>query len=443
MKKILIGIFIFTLMLLAGCGVEGAPVKIELKGEASVDLIVLVDEPNYAVNEMAKAFAAKLSEYTDKNVEVSELSEFIGKEDLYPIYIDTVNEDGSNLPDFSYHMSVAETDMITWVNAAIETYDRDCEIIYGKDSAQVIAPNEYMLYFALEEVLNGFKNENHFVFAGTRTLFGGDAIPTPAQLVEKVGDVQFLFTEYKVTFVYNSDEAQLEGNVLSVDGDGRDGMQGGGTDGTYAYYALYEDDVANIYKFDLDTWECVAVSEALPTGHSNDITYVPEKHVLMLSDCTERDGWAGVHYVDPDTLEYIEYGLLPSGFTAINYVPSTQQYVIMGGVYEIYDKDFNHIRTFNFGYPHDTTQGLYCDGSYIYDSRWGERDDETHSGQNRLLIHDMEGNFISHGEIHGDPYKNYSENENVFIHNNLFYVGYQNSPRTVNEYIMVPANMFE
>ena len=269
-------------------------------------------------------------------------------------------------------------------------------------------------------------------------------MPTPAELISQVGDVQFLFTEYKATFVEKHYEVTDSSKILLVDGDGRDGMQGGGTDGKYAYYALYEDDIANIYKFDLETWELVAVSEAMPTGHSNDITYVPEKNVLMIADCTEKDGWAGVHYVDPDTLEYLEYGILPYGCRGLDYVPELQQYVITGSyTHNIYDKDFNFIKSFNCGFPQDTTQGLYCDGSYIYDSRWGENDEEDHSGQNHLLIHDLEGNFISHGEIHGDPYDDESENENVFIHNNFFYVGYYNSPRTINEYIMVPVNMFQ
>ncbi len=444
MKKVLIGIFIFTLMLLAGCGTEGTPVRIVLNGEGSVDIVVLVDEPNYAISEIAAKFAEKLSEYTGKNVGLGELSEFDGGENIYPIYIDTVKEDGSNLPDFNAHMSIEETDAITWINASIETYENDCEIIFNSDSAQIIAPDEYKLYFALENVLNEFKTENYFVLAGTRTLFGGGAIPTPAQLIEKVGDVQFLFTEHKIEFVYSYYDAERPGTALLINSGRKDGMQGGGTDGKYAYYALYDNDIANIYKFDLETWNLVAVSEDVPTGHSNDITYVPEKHVLMVADCTEKDGWAGVHYIDPDTLEYIEYGLLPAGCRGIAYVPSLQQYIVTGSyTHNIYDKDFNHIKTFNCGFPRDTTQGLYCDGSYIYDSRWGEKDASDHSGQNHLLIHDMDGNFISHGEIHGDPYKNSSENENVFIHNNLFYIGYYNRPRTINEYIMVPVNMFE
>lgn len=445
MKKLLLMIFTLTLFALVGCGVKGTPVKILLKGENSVDLVVLVDEPNYAVSELASAFAEKLSEYTGKKVEVEELSEFDGSKDVYSIYIDTVKEDGSNLPSFDVHMSVKEADIITWVNTAMKTYDENYELIYDLYSAQVIAPDEYWLYFALEDFLRGFKDEVYTVKAGTRTLVGGSlAIQTPAQLVTRVGDVKFLFTEHKLTFVENYYDAEKHNTALLIDGKGRNTMQGGCTDGKYAYYAFYEDDISNIYKFDLETWELVAVSEAIPTGHSNDITYIPEKNVLLVAGSTPQNGWFGASYVDADTLEYLEEVVLPYSCGGVEYVPSLKQYVIQNVYdYNICDKDFNLIKNFTCGFSRDTDQGLYCDGNYIYDSRWGEKDNPDHSGQNRLLIHDMEGNFISHGEIHGDPCDDESENENVFIHNNFFYIGYYNDPCTVNEYIMVPVNMFE
>lgn len=450
MKKLFIGLFILTLTVLVGCGVEGSPVKIELKGEASVDLVVLVDEPNYAVSEMAKAFAEKLSEYTGKTVEIEEFSNFRSSENVYPIYIDTVKEDGSNLPSFDVHLSAKEADMITWVDKAIETYSKNYEFIFEQYSAQIIAPDEYWLYFALDNFLGNFKNEIYSVIAGTRNLYSGNllnqgSVPmTPAQLITEAGEVQFLFTEHKVTFVYDRYDAQFAGTALLVDGDGRDGMQGACTDGKYAYYALYEDDIANIYKFDLKTWELVDVSEEMPTGHSNDMTYIPEKNQLMVAGSTPENGWFAISYVDAETLEYLGQETLPYSCGGIQYLPEQEKFVIQNCYdYNICDSDFNLIKNFTCGYSKDTDQGLYCDGTYIYDSRWGEKDAADHSGQNHLLIHDLEGNFISHGEIHGDPCKDESENENVFIHNNFFYIGYYNSPRTINEYIMVPVNMFE
>lgn len=444
MKKALIIATILIILMITACSSESLP-EITLKGGNSVNLVVLVNNPNYAISEMAKAFAEKLSEYTGKTVDIAEYSDFKESENLYPIYMDTLKEDGSNLPSFEAHMSAKEADMITWVNKSISTYDESYEFIFGEKSAQIIAPDEYWLYFALDDFLNKFNEESYSVKAGTRTLVSGNlAIQTPSQLISSVGDVQFLFTEYKTTFVYNYFEAEKPSTALLVDGSGRDGMQGGCTDGKYAYYALYEDDISNIYKFDLETWELVAVSDAMPTGHSNDITYIPEKNVLMVAGSTPANGWFGVSYVDAETLEYLEEVTVPYSCGGVSYVPELQQYV-MQNFYEYYicDKDFNLIRSFACGYSKDTDQGLYSDGTYIYDSRWGEKDAENHSGQNHLLIHDMEGNFISHGEIHGDPCNDESENENVFIHNNFFYIGYYNSPRTVNEFVMVPVNLFE
>lgn len=443
MKKLLTSLFFLLLITITSCSAEEAPVEVVLKGENSVDLVVLVDEPNFAETEIATAFAKKLSEYTGKTVKIEEKSEYKGN--AYTILVGAVKEDGSNLPSFDAHMSIEETDIMTWIDSAITTYDENYELIYGETSAQVIAPDEYWLYFALEDFLSGFKNETYSVTAGTRTLVGGNAVPTPAQLIEKVGDVKFLFTEYKATFVYYLYEADIPGNVLAVSDD-QDGMQGGGTDGKYAYYALYNDDEAYIYKFDLETWELVDVSDLLPTGHSNDITYVPEKHVLMVADCTTKDDWKGVNYIDPDTLELIKYEILPAGSRGLQYIPETQQYIISGGyTHNVYDKDFNFIKSINCGFQRDTTQGIYSDGSYIYDARYGDTGESEDSGQNRILIHDFDGNFISEGII-CDPVKN-SENENVFIHNNLFYVGYylgpDHSTRAVSEYVMVPVEMFE
>lgn len=444
MKKLLLIIFTFALLALAGCGAEDAHAEIHLKGENALEIAVLVDEPNYAVARIAGAFAAKLGEYTGKTVEVKELSQFGETEGVYGIYVDTVKEDGSNLPSFDVHMSVEEAGAVTWVNAAVETYEENYEFIYGAESAQIIAPDEYWLYFALEDFLRGFKNEEYSVTAGTRTLVGGTVVPEPARLIERTGDVQFLFTEYKMTFAEYYHEAEAPNAILLVDGKKRNTLQGGCTDGENAYYAVYDDDYAIIYKFDLETWELLAVSDVMPTGHSNDITYLPDRNVLLVAGSTPQNGWFGASYVDADTLEYLEEVVMPYSCGGVQYIPELRQYVFQNFYdYNICDENFNLIKNFTCGFARDTDQGLYCDGHYTYDARWGEKDNPSHSGQNHLLIHDMEGNFISHGQIHGDPCDDESENENVFMHNNLFYVGYNNSPCTVNEYVMVPVNMFE
>ena len=437
MRKLFICLIAVILLVSVGCSFPGSTVK--LKGDKSVALVVLVDEPNYAISEMSRAFADKLSEYTGKTVNVESLSEFDGEDSAYAVYIDTVKSDGSNISSSDFVQ-----DAVSDADDSILIYEGNYEISFGGSSAYVIAPNEFALYYALDDFLAEFKEPSYAVKVGTKELVpcGTDAI-TPAQLVDKVGDVQFLFTEYKVTFVKKQNDMDSPGAVL-IDRYANDIMQGGGTDGKYAYYALYEDDVSNIYKFDLKSWELVAVSEELPTGHSNDITYVPEENVLMVADCTEKDGWAGVYYIDPDTLELLNYGILPYGCRGLDYSPSLQQYVVTGSyTHNIYDKDFNLIRSFNCGFPRDTTQGLCCDGRYIYDARWGQYSSPDYSGDNRLIVHGMEGEFISEGIIKGDPCRGTSENENVFIYDNRFYVGYFNNLCTVNEYVMVPVNMFE
>ncbi|MBQ2880796.1 MAG: hypothetical protein IJE40_00860, partial [Clostridia bacterium] len=85
MKK-LVFIAIFTLLIsFVGCTEkETLPSTVSFKGENSVDITVLVDNPNYAISEMASAFAEKIGELTGNTVEVSEKSQYSGSE--YAVY---------------------------------------------------------------------------------------------------------------------------------------------------------------------------------------------------------------------------------------------------------------------------------------------------------------------------------------------------------------------
>ena len=67
MKKALIIAILFIMLIITSCS-NGALPEITLKGENSVDLAILVDKPNYAISEMAKAFAEKLSEYRSSRI---------------------------------------------------------------------------------------------------------------------------------------------------------------------------------------------------------------------------------------------------------------------------------------------------------------------------------------------------------------------------------------
>ena len=106
-------------------------------------------------------------------------------------------------------------------------------------------------------------------------------------------------------------------------------LQGGGTDGKYAYYAMInkstKPETAYIHKFDLKTWELVATSKSLPTAHTNDITYDSKNHRLVISYCSNKEGTTmsspGIVFVNPDDLSFIEYIDAPTISRGLNYLP--------------------------------------------------------------------------------------------------------------------------
>lgn len=82
-------------------------------------------------------------------------------------------------------------------------------------------------------------------------------------------------------------------------------MQGGCTDGKYAYYILQNSDfsprIDRIYKVDLATMEIVAESETLELQHANSLVYNSKLNTLINVNY-DPDGQV-LTYVDPDTLK--------------------------------------------------------------------------------------------------------------------------------------------
>lgn len=210
-------------------------------------------------------------------------------------------------------------------------------------------------------------------------------------------------------------------------------MQGGGTDGQYAYIAQINKatpiETAIIFKFDLSTMELVKNSAVLSTGHTNDITYDSKNQRLVIS--SGLDSWRGTTFLDPNTLEVTGHVVAPIGNRGIAYLPSTDQYIIASGyTYYRTDADFNPISSFYCGNPQYTTQGLTCDEKYIYDARYN-----TIGGNHCLVVHDMEGNYMGSGRLVGITY----EPENIFICNGEYYLGCNNS-NSVYHLELIPEN---
>ncbi len=192
-------------------------------------------------------------------------------------------------------------------------------------------------------------------------------------------------------------------------------MQGGGSDGKYAYYAFISGSTGIIRKYDMATWALVATSEPMPSGHSNDITYDEKNHRLVVSYCSAADGYLSVVTVNPDTLEYIEHIKTPTVNCGLAYLPETDEYIFAFHDYYITDAQFRTVRKIEDGFPKLTTQGCDSDGTLIYDARWG-----TLNGiHQHVSVHSLSGSFIGFLPIYGvqgDP-------ENITCDGNTFILG--------------------
>lgn len=213
-------------------------------------------------------------------------------------------------------------------------------------------------------------------------------------------------------------------------------MQGGGSDGKHAYVALINKKVtpehALIYKYDMETLKLVKVSEPIPTCHTNDITYDSKNHRLVISRCTAEDGYLGLCFVNPDTLELIETKTTAVANRAVDYIPETDQYVLASNwTLTLTDADFNAISAFTCNDPQYTTQGCYTDGKYIYDVRY-----VSGSKVHYNVVHTLDGKYVGTLPVYG---LSGTEPENMFFCNGKFVMGC-NKTNSLYELELLPDN---
>lgn len=185
-------------------------------------------------------------------------------------------------------------------------------------------------------------------------------------------------------------------------------MQGGGTDGKYAYYAMIDSTTLTsiIYKYDRATWDLVAKSEPIKTAHTNDITYDSKHNRLVISYCDTSDSYKGLCFVDPDTLALTSYFTISTSQRAVEYLPATNQYFLgTNYFFTLTDENFNPISKFNCGSGRYTTQGMCCDDKYIYDVRFISGADVHY-----IVVHSQNGAYFGECPLYGAP----SEPENMF-----------------------------
>lgn len=298
------------------------------------------------------------------------------------------------------------------LKARLDSLGTNAYGIIARDNVIAIAATDtYFLYEALDHFMVNFISKDD---SGNLQLKIEDGLeyiadkdvdyPDPEEIINSGKEYAF-FSIDKLT------DVPTKGN-FSV-------MQGGGSDGKYAYYAMINKsttpETAMIYKYDMATWELVASSKSIPSAHTNDITYDSKNHRLVISYCSSTDGWKGLVFVNPDTLEFIEYIVAPTVSRGVTYLPEKNQYVFAANyTFCLTDENFNTISSFVCGYPQLTTQGFYCDGKYIYDPRW-----KSGAKYQTITIDTIDGNFIGAIELHGID----GEPENIFRDGNSFVMG--------------------
>ena len=300
-------------------------------------------------------------------------------------------------------------------------------ILVGENKIAVIGTSPYQTFLGLDYLMETFIRPDE---SGSPAMYMEQGLEYISECGEDIDrfDLKELVDSGR-GFIFAMREQVLY--VPTIEGCGV--MQGGGTDGKYAYYALINKttspETAVISKYDLDTMELVMTSKVLPTGHTNDITYDSKNHRLVISSGT--DGWCGTTFLNPDTLEIIDYKVAPIGNRGMEYLPSTDQYIIASG-YTIYttDSSLNPISSFPCQNPQYVTQGLTCDEKYVYDVRY-----TNSAGVHYIVIHDMQGNYIGSARMTGINY----EPENLIIHNGIFYLGCNHS-NSVYRLELIPEN---
>ncbi|MCI2082509.1 MAG: hypothetical protein LKK08_06940 [Bacteroidales bacterium] len=359
------------------------------KDSSSPYEIVCPVEANVAITEYAKEFGTKLEEDGDCIIGSASDSDDAGE---YEILIGKTNrkesvklyEDIKDLGRKGYIVRICGKKLL----------------VGGTD--------EYMVYcglgYVLERIKKEYSGKASLVFPADFEYVSDSKIsePTPEEVISS-GKRFAMYPVEKVKAISRIGNFKV--------------LQGGGTDGKYAYEALLnkKNNTAVIVKIDLATWKTVKVSQPLNTGHTNDITFNPKLGRLVVNN--SNDSWCGISFIDPETLTETGYHVNAMSSRGISYIEKTNQYVlgVMKYDYCFTDSKFNPQKQFTDGNPQYVTQGLFCDGTYIYDVRYKPEDDS-----NYITVNDIDGKYWGTATIPGIK----AEAENIFRIGNDFYISY-------------------
>ncbi len=151
-------------------------------------------------------------------------------------------------------------------------------------------------------------------------------------------------------------------------------VQGAHFDGTYYYVAESNGtennpEMVRIHVMDKNG-VTLRYSDPLPLDHANNLTYNAKRNTLVATHCQSADGHFNRYsMVDPETFAITEVGDRPAPFFAMAYSAERDMYASgewSGQRLDIWNGDINHLRGVDVDEPGSLSQGVFCDGDYIY-----------------------------------------------------------------------------
>lgn len=418
MKKIFVTLLALTFIFTTLSGAASSSEDLILKGDGAAETVHIVypENSNDLVKQFAEVFAERLSELTNtKATATNTLSVqsipipkiFIGEpfeEDVEAYIKELETANGGLLP----FMPESETEWEKYCGYRT-AYSIDGEDRPDGYQLHIKASDEYVLYCAIEDILNEIKMSDSYVLENGYSYVTPDdhVFKDPNEAI-KTGSACFLAAEPVAIFPYEY--------MPYVDA-----VQGGGTDGKYAYYCGRNDAYSRILQYDLNTWELDYVSEPVHSRHSNDITYLPDSNQLMICHCEdEENNSRGVTYVNAATLEETLDTLLPVWASRFEYRADREKYYVLKADYVyVLDKDLNVLSEQQSEDTRGTPQGCCCDEKYLYDIRWDVEDGERL--YDHALVYELDTmDYQFAAEIRG--YDEELEPENIFKDETVFYI---------------------
>lgn len=193
-------------------------------------------------------------------------------------------------------------------------------------------------------------------------------------------------------------------------------LQGGGSDGTYAYFVVLQTqtgdiDVSQLLKYQISNGKRLATASfdapskvTNKLGHGNDATFNPDTGKLIVpawtNDSSKQPTNNGkqLRIIDPATLKIVDTKTVDVNVTNLCYSNGTYL-VFSGGKFRTYDANFALMGTVRFDIDgvedkyapagDRVGQGIDCDAEYVYITRW-----YPNKTSNRIYVANRKGQLV-------------------------------------------------